>query len=195
MTDVTLAKKATLKNKKNLFGMDLWFSGVATYNKDGAVLEALQPPPNLKSLGIFYFRGISLPHWMAAMKQLRHLMLSDCSGCEVLPSLGKLPLLESLEIRNMINVRKVGPEFFGIESDHSDISKKVFPKLKKLSFHNLTNWEEWDEITRRGDNVTIMPKLSSLSIVKCTKIRALPDYIKSMQNLSCHIEECPLLQQ
>ena len=94
MTDEALAKKANMQEKECLHSMDLWFSGVGSICKDYEGLKVLEPNPNLKCLGIFYYREKSFPDWIAALKQLQHLMLSDCSGCESLPPLGKLPLLK-----------------------------------------------------------------------------------------------------
>ncbi|KAL5824581.1 hypothetical protein ACOSQ3_020644 [Xanthoceras sorbifolium] len=166
--------------------------------KDSAVLEALQPPPNLESLSIRLCRSITLsPHWMLSLTQLKSLTLKSCFKCEHLPPLGKLPLLESLCIFNMKSVKRVGNEFLGVENmDTSSSSESViaFPKLKNLKIQHMDNWEDWEyEIT--GD-ITIMPSLSSLYICLCHKLKSLPDHLLHATSLKgLDIYSCPILAE
>ena len=66
-----------------------------------------------------------------------------------LPPLGKLLLLESLEIQQAFSLKKVGVEFLGIDSNNNnkDIglasSLVLFPNLKSLKFVLSKKWEEW----------------------------------------------------
>ncbi|XLR52888.1 hypothetical protein HN51_021106 [Arachis hypogaea] len=138
---------------------------------------------------------------MIELNVLKHLMLVNCSECNVLPPLGKLPLLESLEIKNMPNVEKVDFQFLGIGLNHEDAGNKgsssdaiiAFPRLRKLHFMKLDKWEEWTGLNVNGGDKNIMPLLSSLSVVNCEKLESLPDYIKSKENLKPVIEGCSLL--
>ncbi|MDD0213382.1 hypothetical protein PSY81_23560, partial [Shigella flexneri] len=86
--------------------------------------------------------------------------------CELLPPLGKLPSLEILRIWAMEKVKKVGVEFLGIEKEE-EVSGILFPKLKELSFIGMPNWEEWEGIIKDSSEITIMPWLSNLEIVRC----------------------------
>ncbi|MED6171860.1 hypothetical protein PIB30_044722 [Stylosanthes scabra] len=151
-TNALDAKKANLKSKKDLLGLELRFSAVGSdsnhkdelpkKNKD--ILEALEAPAELQGLGIFYYQGESFPKWMIALQNLTHLLLADCSNCSVLPPLGKLLSLQSLKIQNMANVEKVGLEFLGIESNNDDdVQEDSFPKLQELCFQDMDNWEDW----------------------------------------------------
>ncbi|KAH7565311.1 hypothetical protein JRO89_XS09G0184800 [Xanthoceras sorbifolium] len=197
VVDEAEAKNAQLVNKKNLVDLELSFDKKNPDNldgrrKDSAVLEALQPPPNLESLSIRLCRSITLsPHWMLSLTQLKSLTLKSCFKCEHLPPLGKLPLLESLCIFNMKSVKRVGNEFLGVENmDTSSSSESViaFPKLKNLKIQHMDNWEDWEyEIT--GD-ITIMPSLSSLYICLCHKLKSLPDHLlhaTSLKGLDIYI--------
>ncbi|GLT87458.1 hypothetical protein SLE2022_055400 [Rubroshorea leprosula] len=98
---------------------------------------------------------------------------------EHLPPLGKLSSLESLEVSSNGVVKKVGVEFLGIETSLSPSSSSVFafPNLKSLTFERMGAWEEWDYESRGEEDITIMPRLSSLSIHYCPKLKMLPDYI------------------
>ncbi|RYR72077.1 hypothetical protein Ahy_A02g006274 [Arachis hypogaea] len=200
--DVSGAKKASLKNKKDLLGLELWFSFVGPEQKDEAVLEALEAPPGLQGLGIFYYQGESFPNWMTALQNLTHVMLADCSNCSDLPPLGKLLALQSLTIKNMSKVNMVGSGFLGIQLNNaaagaessSSSSSEAFPKLQELCFEKLNNWENWIGIGDDGDCAkVIMPSLSSLSIINCSKLKTIPNYIKLKTNLSGGIERCPSL--
>ncbi|QHO54487.1 hypothetical protein HN873_005754 [Arachis hypogaea] len=200
--DVSGAKKASLKNKKDLLGLELWFSFVGSQRKDEAVLEALEAPPGLQGLGIFYYQGESFPNWMTALQNLTHVMLADCSNCSDLPPLGKLLALQSLTIKNMSKVNMVGSGFLGIQLNNAaagaessgSSSSQAFPKLQELCFEKLNNWENWIGIGDDGDCAkVIMPSLSSLSIINCSKLRTIPNYIKLKTNLSGGIKRCPSL--
>ncbi|RYR72080.1 hypothetical protein Ahy_A02g006279 [Arachis hypogaea] len=199
-SEISEATRAGLKNKKDLLGLELWFSNAGSKDKDQILLDNLEAPPQLQFLGVFYYGGRSFPNWMIELNELKHLVLINCSECNVLPPLGKLPCLESLEIKNMPNVKMVGFEFLGIGLNHEDAGNEgsssmiAFPRLQKLHFVKLGYWEEWNGINGNGgDDEKVMPLLSSLSVLNCKELRALPDYIKKKENLKPVIRECPLL--
>ncbi|RVW58896.1 hypothetical protein CK203_104221 [Vitis vinifera] len=63
------------------------------------VAEALQPHQDLKSLGIYHSNDIKFPNWLTtSLSQLTTLKLEGSIKCTHLPSLGKLPQLEGLDI-------------------------------------------------------------------------------------------------
>uniref|UniRef100_A0A6N2NKA5 AAA+ ATPase domain-containing protein n=1 Tax=Salix viminalis TaxID=40686 RepID=A0A6N2NKA5_SALVM len=183
-------KKAELKSKKNLTGLELMFESRTQRSiiRDDEILEALEPPPNIDSLMIGYYQGIIqvLPSWI---NKLRVVKLVDWGKIEKLHPLGKLPFLEELVVGWMESVRKVGHEFLGMEAAADDDNIGIgemtpsntiiaFPRLKSLQFLFLRNWEEWGEGEgRRNEDKTIMPSLRSLRIWNCPKLKALPDYI------------------
>ncbi|XP_024040027.1 putative disease resistance RPP13-like protein 1 [Citrus clementina] len=209
VSDVGEAKRLELDKKKYLSCLRLRFDkkeeeeGERRKNEDDQLLlEALQPPLNLKELEIEYYRGNTVfPSWMTSLTNLKSLDLSSCENCEQLPPLGKLPSLEALSLWDMKCVERVGDEFLGIESDHHGSSSSViiaFPKLKSLSIEFLRELEEWDYgITRTGNTViNIMPRLSSLTIAHCPKLMALPDHFHQTTTLKeLHIWECRLLEE
>ncbi|XP_031286375.1 putative disease resistance protein RGA3 [Pistacia vera] len=196
-------KRANLKNKTNLLSLSLDFGleydPMKTYESQEMVLEALEPPPNLVKLGLWNYRGKTIwPNWMILLTQLRELRLECCCRCEYLPPSGKLSSLESLFIDKAIYVKKVGNEFFGIESDGIATSSIVFTKLKNLEFWDMDRWEEWDDITLRGDElvITIMPSLHYLKIGGIHKLKTLPNYILQSPTLKqLEIVGCNTLSQ
>ena len=76
---------------------------------------------------------------MISLSKLKNLYLGSCIKLECLPLLGKLPLLESLCIHELIKL-KLGAEFLGIESRNKNKKDDIiiFPK-------GLQEWEEWIE--------------------------------------------------
>ncbi|KAL9335587.1 hypothetical protein Peur_072768 [Populus x canadensis] len=185
LQDASGAAEAQLKNKKRLLCLELNFY----YNQEnGILIEALQPPSGLEYLTICWYRGLELPNWMMTLTSLQVLTLRYCENVEVLPPLGRLPNLESLELRSL-KLRRLDAGFLGIEKDENegDIARvTAFPKLKKLEIWNLKEVEEWDGIERRsvGEEdanttsiISIMPQLRQLTIRNWPLLRALPDYV------------------
>ncbi|KAJ4717938.1 Disease resistance protein [Melia azedarach] len=201
VTDIGEAKQAELKNKKNLLSLRLWFHKLEAkgmMNSDNeVVLEALQPPPSLELLYIFGYEGKTMsPKWLLCLTNLQMLELDGCVKCERLPSLGKLSSLKSLVINDMINLRKVGNEFLGLEIGGRSFSASfiAFPRLKYLEFVLMSNWEEWDYQIVGGGDFNIMPSLCHLKIRTCPKLKALPENLLQMTTLrTLEIGWCPLL--
>ncbi|KAL9459551.1 hypothetical protein AB3S75_002868 [Citrus x aurantiifolia] len=200
--DADEAKSAELEKKKNLLDLVLSFDGgqrIGDVN-DKAIIEALQPPPNIESLRIeYHYIGISgWPSWIVSLNKLKKLVLYQFYLCDTMPPLGKLPSLEILEIRGNWNVKRVGDEFLGVGSgDHlhgigTSSSVIAFPKLKQVLFYNICHWEEWD--FGKGDSITIMPQLKKLEFERCTELKSVPEQLlrsTTLEELS--IVECPIL--
>ncbi|KAM3684018.1 hypothetical protein ACJW31_11G010300 [Castanea mollissima] len=181
--NVDEAQNAQLKDKIHLRGLELSFEV-----NDVKVLNALELPPNLQYLLIEKYDGNAIYlNWMMSCTALKVLRLRYCYGLEHLPSLGRLPLLEVLEITKLVNVKKVGDEFLGIE----DSKNIIFPYLKSLQFRDMVYWEEWigvggtGEEEEKNDNgivtnpiiIKTLPHLQSLSILGCNDLKSLPDYV------------------
>ncbi|KAH9689095.1 hypothetical protein KPL70_015350 [Citrus sinensis] len=212
VSDAGEAARAELEKKKNLIELGLYFDHLRDGDEEQAgrreneedederLLEALGPPPNLKELRIYQYRGrrnVVPKNWVMSLTNLRDLRLIDCRNCEHLPPLGKLPSLEDLYIVGMQSVKRVGNEFLGVESDTDGSSVIAFPKLKELMFRNMEELEEWDFGTAIKGEIIIMPRLSSLIIWSCRKLKALPDHLlqkSTLQNLEI-LGECPILQE
>ncbi|KAH9689166.1 hypothetical protein KPL70_015398 [Citrus sinensis] len=209
--DAGEARRAELEKKKNLVELELHFDRLRDWDEEQAgrreneedederLLEALGPPPNLKRLEIYEYRGrrnVVPINWIMSLTNLRVLSIFECRNCEHLPPLGKLQSLEDLYIAGMDSVKRVGNEFMGVESDTDGSSVIAFPKLKLLRFWGMSELEEWDFVTAIKGEIIIMPRLSSLTIWNCRKLKALPDHLlqkTTLQELS--IWECPILEE
>jgi len=134
------------------------------------VIGGLVPPPYVEYIQIYGFRGLKFPDWMIALSNLKTVVLRYCWNCELLPPLGLLPSLESLTLRELPDVKMVGPEFLGTGGI-------AFPKLKELVMIGMTNWQSWDD---QNVNCTIMPCLRLLQLAVCPKLKSLPHFIEKV---------------
>ncbi|KAJ6417863.1 hypothetical protein OIU84_001279 [Salix udensis] len=199
------AEAQLIKNKKRLLCLELNF---CNNHEDGNLIEVLQPPSDLERLSINRYGGIGLPKWMMALTRLQDLTLSGYGKLEVLPPLGRLPNLESLEL-NRVEVRRLDAGFLGIgEVENANINEgeiarvTAFPKLKTLEIRRLYKLEEWDGIERRvgeEDATTtsifiIMPQLQQLEIDDCPLLRALPDYVLAASLQELRLIKCGNLE-
>jgi Leucine-rich repeat (LRR) protein len=168
--DASDAAEAQLKNKKRLLRLELGFKYI---QENDILIEALQPPSDLEDLTIWGYGDLDLPNWMMTLTRLQELVLGYCANLEVLPPLGRLPNLESLQLNGLLKVRRLDAGFLGIEKDENasinegEIARvTAFPKLKKLYIFELEEVEEWDGIERKVEeedantnSITIMPQL------------------------------------
>uniref|UniRef100_A0A2N9FP73 NB-ARC domain-containing protein n=1 Tax=Fagus sylvatica TaxID=28930 RepID=A0A2N9FP73_FAGSY len=138
-------------------------------NRD--VLEQLVPHTNLKKLSIKFYVGTRFPHWLGdfSFSNMVFLRLSNCKNCLDLPPLGQLSSLKVLIIEWMNAVKRVGPEFYGID--------KPFQSLETLTFDGMMEWEEWVSFEVNGGE---FPFLRELCIRRCPKLKNLPKIFPSI---------------
>ncbi|GLT96376.1 hypothetical protein SLE2022_140010 [Rubroshorea leprosula] len=152
-------------------------------NDEVQVLNWLKPHSNLKRLQIVFYGGHKFPLWLGdpLFSNLSCLELKNCERCTLLPSLGQLPVLKRLIIKDMKAMETIDLEFYG----HG-----TFPSLETLVFHNMINWKEWASPTGSGGE---FPCLCVLVIQYCPKlIGQLPCNLGSLTNLL--IVACPELR-
>ncbi|KAF6176276.1 hypothetical protein GIB67_023567 [Kingdonia uniflora] len=118
--------------------------------------------------------------------------------------------LEELTICRLHSLKRIGPELFGISED-DDVMKGtsgssrigesvpiiVFPKLKKLEFNFMFEWEEWEIMmpSWRQDVSFVMPCLKELILDNCKKLKEVPRNIFSYQPVKEEIVDCMQLNQ
>lgn len=207
VTDANVGRKVELKKWTKLESLNLDFGksnedeeGTRTREDDELLLEALQPPPDLRTLEIYKYKGntISLI-WLVSLTKLRKLYLGCFVNLECLPPLGILPSLESLDFWGMKQVKSVGKELLciasGIGTTSSSSDYPAFPKLTSLGLFHFPELEEWDyRLTGKEVDIKIMPCLESLKIVRCPKLKTLPDHLFQKASLKkLETRDCPLL--
>ncbi|PON55636.1 LRR domain containing protein [Parasponia andersonii] len=148
-------EKAKLRNKQSLTDLKLNFSQDTEPHKTEheleVLLEAFQPPPNLKYLQISTYNGATFPNWMVSLVNLRCLTLFSCANCEFLPPLGRLPSLEILHMFHMDKVEEVGHEFLGVETGRKALGlATISPHVAAL---RLKLWWEFQSLFCSHDKV------------------------------------------
>ncbi|CAL1385841.1 unnamed protein product [Linum trigynum] len=191
VTNCEEVERAELAKKESLTRLSLEFdsSEYGDSDKEEQVLEAIRPPSSLERLYIGEYRGGSIfPSWLLSLSNLTSLAFHGCHEVEHLPPFGALPSLEELRLGNMFYVNKVGLEFLlgtsviqqlRMGNNEGDII--AFPKLTRLSFSRMENWEVWDlELDDQEGMIsltTVMPRLRSLELEWCEKLVKLPDVL------------------
>ncbi|XP_030940068.1 putative disease resistance RPP13-like protein 1 [Quercus lobata] len=197
------AKTANLAEKPKLHKLGFhWRRGRAREgnNNDEDVLEGLQPHPNLKSLKINHFNGEKFPSWLLGSDNIRgglllfnHLLeicLSCCKKCEKIPTLGHLPSLKVLEIREMDNVRCIGTEFYSSYNGEGSSNSRggsgstvLFPALEKLILESMHNLVKWNGVTEPTAKIGMMfPRLGYLRVWGCEKLTSAPCHYRLLRN-------------
>ncbi|MQM00297.1 hypothetical protein Taro_033033 [Colocasia esculenta] len=144
------------------------------------VYENLQPHTNLQMSDERFYHGERLLMWMGSplFFELTYVVIKDCAQCKNLPQLGQLQRLKELHIDGTL-VKHVGKDFCGSGGQSG------FPSLEKLSFQNMSEWEEWDGV-KEGD----FPKLVELIFFSCPKLKSLP--CRSSSLIKLKVERCAL---
>ncbi|GLT96336.1 hypothetical protein SLE2022_139640 [Rubroshorea leprosula] len=145
-------------------------------DRDESILTWLNPHSNLKSLKISSYGGRCFPNWVCdplLFLNLSSMELIRCGRCTLLPSLGQLPVLKKLVLRQMDAIEAVGSEFYG--------GQGCFPSLEELVFEIMSNWKGWTSPNgTEGD----FPRLRRLVIHHCPKLLGqLPSNLSSLKEL------------
>ncbi|XP_062230129.1 putative disease resistance protein At3g14460 [Phragmites australis] len=169
------ASKAHLHLKEHITKLELqWGSSkCASSTKRGfEVLDALKPHPDLEELTISGYPGARSPSWLEScwLSRVQLICLRDCGRLEVLPPLGNLPLLKTLEVRRMEKLKTLGREFFGYAG---------FPSLESLLLELLPKLE-WCLV----DNDQVFHNLRHLSVAGCPELRAYPTYPRTLEHIA-----------
>ncbi|XP_042378692.1 putative disease resistance protein RGA4 [Zingiber officinale] len=150
-----------LKNK-DLNELCLEFNGSERYDND--MLDDLCPNTSLKKLSIWDYMSPQFPTWLIELQlpKLVEVSLVNCRGCEPIPPFGNLQFLKKLCLRSMADFTQMGAEFYGYRG---------FPSLQELFLYEMNNLEEWSE---SHGVVELFPKLQSLKILGCRKLKSMP---------------------
>ncbi|URE12086.1 resistance protein [Musa troglodytarum] len=128
------------------------------------VPEDLQPTLALINLEIVSYMGQKLPSWLACkegyLKYLGEIKLINLKKCEMLPPLGQLLGLETVEISGMESISAVDDAFYG------DGDGGTFPSLETLVFSEMPMLERWVKAKGEGD---MFPRLERLMLIQCPK--------------------------
>ncbi|KAG2614389.1 hypothetical protein PVAP13_4KG385703 [Panicum virgatum] len=153
------------------------------------IWNELTPPKSLEKLVIKNYKGVRFPSWIKGPKlgtsfpSLALLDLENCMSCTKLPSLGLLNQLQFLQISNADSIVTISSEFLGTTVDSPGTS---FPKLQVLKLRNMKKLEEWSLTVE--ETQILLPRLKSLHIQSCPKLKALPEGLKHVALSELHVE-------
>ncbi|RHN51411.1 putative leucine-rich repeat domain, L domain-containing protein [Medicago truncatula] len=100
---------------------------------------------------------MNIPNWMTDISILGRLVdvkLMNCINCSQLPPLGKLPLLTTLYLSQMTNVKYIDDSPYEISTENA------FPSLTEMTLYDLPNLKS----VLRIEGVEMLSQLSKLSI-------------------------------
>nr|CAD1843703.1 unnamed protein product [Ananas comosus var. bracteatus] len=103
-------------------------------------------------------------------------------------SLGQLPHLRYLGIKNALPIVTIGPELLGNGVGDEVHAATTFPKLEFLIMINMPNWEQWTLVGSETGNssscsLRVTPRLEILHVRDCPKLRALPQGLQRLRAL------------
>ncbi|XP_078168106.1 disease resistance protein RGA2-like [Carex rostrata] len=184
--DARDAREANMVSKQNLEHLELcWglpgnvkpkFCGSEAVILDLEVLDALKPCNKLKTLQIDAYRGCNFPVWMTEYQMLENLVklrIIECKSCTSVPPLYMLPLLQTLYIDNMDNLRHLCCGVF-MSAKGGEDAPITFPSLKSLILIDMSNLDCWCEGDVSKKTSLIFPVLTELQITRCPKLTAIP---------------------
>ncbi|KAL6853802.1 hypothetical protein ACP4OV_019831 [Aristida adscensionis] len=184
------ALSAKLKTKEHLRTLHLiWDEDCTTATSEQQeVLDGLQPHPDLKDLMIKGFPGVRFPSWLASssLPNLQSIHIYNCRS-KMLPPLGQLPFLRSLDIAGATEVTQLGHEFTGFGQP------KCFPALEELLLADMPKLREW--IFDASEQ--LFPQLTELGVIGCPELRKLPPLPSALTSLTiCEsgLESVPEIQ-
>ncbi|KAL8504982.1 hypothetical protein ACS0TY_016254 [Phlomoides rotata] len=160
-------KNANLVEKPNLRDLNFWwddYCSILDLTKmmdDEKVLEALEPHPNLATLGVYGFQGRELATWMINMKNLTRIQIMFCGNCTHLSSLGDLPLLKFLILESLEALEYI------VQKDDNECQNSLgvkFSSLEELRLYILPNLKG---LLKEGEVGEMFPNLLCLTIVGC----------------------------
>ncbi|KAL7122807.1 hypothetical protein ACP275_01G067100 [Erythranthe tilingii] len=188
------AKKANLGKKENLRRLFLnwgsnreylvrsWEEGI---EMDEKLLEALEPHPNLETLGVRGFKGRCFPVWMSnsTLDKLVEIILILCHNCLHLPQLGELPHLKKLSLTYMEDLKYIIEEAAVVGSGNSLLSpSQPFPSLETLYLRYSPNIRGLIKEQATMGSVKAFPNLEELYVEGCSSL-ILPPLSTSFKKL------------
>ncbi|KAL2923708.1 putative disease resistance protein RGA3 [Bienertia sinuspersici] len=163
--------------------------------EDEAVLEKLEPHPNLRGLHLESYNGITIPWWRTAENNgvipynLVNIHINDCENLQEIPSFSKLPYLKSLILDGLYSLKCM--EKTRSTSSYAEAKETTFfPSLESLEIRGLLKLERWFTAEGSSADTTdhclsrIFPRLSQLEISAADKLVSFA-YCPSLKTLEC----------
>ncbi|XP_068662028.1 putative disease resistance protein RGA3 isoform X2 [Aristolochia californica] len=178
------ASAARMNEKSNLQRLELRWTESDDMLRQGfeeEVLEVLRPNRDLKYLGIFCFKGRTLPTWLRCLSHLESICLFNCRKCKDISSLAWLPCLKKLVVIGLYDLKRVEHKLC-----QDGTSEELFPSLETLILKDMPILEKWSD-TGEG----AFPCLLEFEIANCPILLELPNLPSTLKKLQIH--SCKML--
>lgn len=185
------AEQACLRMKTGLTTLTLRWGAGSSDTPVEDVLKNLQPPSGLEVLKLYEYPGTSLPSWLEDQSfNVKTVELYQCKHLTSLPSLGNLPLLEHLCIKESGGDRIDANFFCG-----------GFSRLEKLELTDLAFFPSLGNLPHLkhlciqhsgGDNIDrsfFTGGFKSLETLKLDHLREVQSWCGALDS------QCPLIQE
>ncbi|XP_028755820.1 putative disease resistance RPP13-like protein 1 [Neltuma alba] len=174
------ASGTRLVDKRSIEILSLTWNDAGDIARSRETLDNLQPHVNLKCLHIYGYNATAFSNWLGCplyCKMVR-LILYDCFNCSLLPPLGQLPSLQTLQIEGFDALVKISPEFYKRNDD--TFLATPFPSLEILEFREMPVLQEWGSLCP----INAFPKLKHLTLKDCPRLSDhLPSYLPDLATL------------
>lgn len=151
---VRTGSKVNINGKQNLSELLLYrnlkesvIPRTGQVGNEEEVLESLVPHGELKILEVHGYVGLTFSKWMRdplMFQCLRELCISNCPRCKDLPVVWLSSSLEHLSLSCMVSLTTLCKNI-DVEAAGYSSTPQIFPRLKRLTLHNLPNLEKWTE--------------------------------------------------
>ncbi|XP_028755819.1 putative disease resistance RPP13-like protein 1 [Neltuma alba] len=113
------ALETRLADKLSIETLSLTWNDAGDIVNSRDILDNLQPHVNLKCLHIYGYNATAFSNWLGCPLYCKmvQLVLYDCFNCSLLPPLGQLPSLRTLQIEGFDALVKISPEFYKRNDD------------------------------------------------------------------------------
>ncbi|XP_075645815.1 putative disease resistance protein RGA3 [Castanea sativa] len=170
------SKEKNIREKQHLKKLNLAWAHQEGH--DEMLLDCLQPHPNLKILKVWGYTGVTFSSWLSSIENLVNLTLSRCNKCNHLPSLSKLPFLETLRLYEMKGLEYISD----CDVCEEACALSFFPSLKSLVISGSPNLKGWwrsastpdHQQSQHNQSLPSFPCLSSFWIRECPNMTSMP---------------------
>ncbi|OEL28019.1 putative disease resistance protein [Dichanthelium oligosanthes] len=178
----TIVKGLTSKSKQFFHKLEPSSSRSSNQQSEKILLECLKAPTGIKELLLSGYPGTACPSWLGSAEYMNlvTVCLYDFPGCDVLPPLGLLPVLENLHLKGWDRLISMNcSEFCGSSSRDNELHEASFKSLKKLHLERMDRLTRWD-----GDERCCLPSLVELVLENCCKLEQVTHSLPSLTKIT-----------
>ncbi|KAK9678354.1 hypothetical protein RND81_11G206100 [Saponaria officinalis] len=164
---------AYMRNKERINRIDISIEHVEkseSVEYEEALLEELQPHPNLKALRVDGYKSVRIPRWLrtenlgSCVPRVVSLGIENCEGLEYLVDLTRLSQLKKLRLVNLAKLEYVANE--DVADGESVEQLLSFPCLEYVYLQSLPNLKSWVRgIELNSDLRDCLPRVKKIEML------------------------------